>query len=263
MRGKWGDCISFMLFCFAFVGIFISLELLLKNIFALINPKRTLALRPFLSDGSALILLAVRLILLFTILLPELFVIRRTFIDISHDRDFIRSQRYIRSNGYLQKKSILCTLVFSMLRFFAAVPAMLGAFGIRYFANRTSSRELTSLDLIGFMFSIGFTIVRLGLFFRYCISIAFAPYIMTLNPKANVFDACHLSVRLMDGRHGRYISFLFSFFKFVPLLVLGFPAVVIIPYYITSKIVFVKEQMNNYWQDKLPALIQRWEKYAR
>ena len=86
---------------------------------------------------------------------------------------------------------------------------------------------------------------------------------MTLNPRTNIFDACDLSVRLMDGQHGRYISFLLSFVMYVPALLLVYPVFIIYPYFRLSYIVFLQDIMGSYWQDKMPSMIKRWRKYSK
>ena len=127
--------------------------------------------------------------------------------------------------------------------------------------NRTD--ELTSLGLFVFMLCIGFTIIWLGLFVKYCASLALAPYIMSLNPRTNVFDACDLSAKLMEGHYGQYFSLMISFVVYIPLLILIYPIFVVYPFWAASYDTMIKDIMGSYWQDKMPSMIRRWQKYQQ
>ena len=110
------------------------------------------------------------------------------------------------------------------------------------------------------MLALGFTLVWLGLWIKYCISLSLTRYIVTLSPKMNIFDACDLSCRLMDSKHTRYIFFWIYNLRYLLPCLLIFPSSVFIPYVKISYTIFVKELMGNYWQDKYPLMIERWRR---
>ena len=67
----------------------------------------------------------------------------------------------------------------------------------------------------------------------------------------------------MDGHYGQYLSVLLSFVVYLPLMILIYPIFVIYPFLETSYSTMVKDIMGDYWQDKVPAMIRRWQKYQK
>ena len=84
---------------------------------------------------------------------------------------------------------------------------------------------------------------------------------MVLNPRTNIFDACDLSVRLMDGKHVRYITFVASYLKFLPFMLLIYPFFGVYPYFKVSYSLFMYELLGDKNHDKMPGMIKRWKKY--
>lgn len=249
---------------FAFLGFLLMCESLVFLVFRYIGVDYSYSLDYTLHTLPGRIALAVRIAAALLLFMPEVFFLRRHFIDISEGGGYSRTKQYIRSNAEKILPRVLGTVfITTLLKFFAAVPIAIGAYGIYYWGWVCKLDELTLMGLFVFMLSLGFTVVWTGVFIHYCISLSLTGYIMALNPRANIFDACDLSVRLMDGRHGRYISFILSFIKFLPLCLFIYPIFVVIPYFMFSYVVFIKDIMGDYWQDKLPAMIQRWEKHVR
>lgn len=195
--------------------------------------------------------------------MPEFYICRRLFIDISKNRNFVTTRLYIQNNFIkIYTRSLYTSLVTGMLKIIAATPIAIGVYEIYYWGWVCKLDELTSIGLFCFMLSLGFTFVWTGVFLHYCVSLSLTNYIMTLNPRANIFDACDLSVKLMEGKHERYVRFVFSFLKFIPLLLFVYPVFVLVPYYVFSRLTFIEDIMGIYWQDKMPAMIQRWKKHA-
>ncbi len=264
LKGKWGTTISFSVFKSAFLLIFVTVELLLYVIFRHIGIEYSFYPSFLLGTGLGRFMLSVRILLLLFLFTPEYYILRRLMIDIYEGNNFVETRRYIQYNSRkIHPKSTLASVLPTMLKFFAAIPLLIGAAGIYYFGFKHSGDTLTTVDLFLFMLSIGFSIVWTGVFIHYCISLTMTKYIMSLNPRANVFDACDLSVKLMDGNHGRYLSLLLSFAKYIPLLLLIYPYFVFEPYFKMTFIAFAEDVMRSYWQDKYPAMIKRWNKYAR
>ena len=148
-----------------------------------------------------------------------------------------------------------------MIKFFALIPALVSGYGVYYWGLKNKINELTSLRLFGFMLCLGITLVWVGVWIHYCISLALTPYIMALNPRSDIFDACDLSVKLMEGMHLKYISFLASFVKFLPLIILVYPVFAIYPYFKVCYVTFMEDILGDYRRDKMPGMIKRWKKY--
>ena len=161
------------------------------------------------------------------------------------------------------KISLRSSLVMNFLKLVMFSPIVLSGYLIYMWGQRNRTDELTSLGLFVFMLCIGFTIIWTGIFIKYCASLALAPYIMSLNPRTNVFDACDLSAKLMDGHYGQYLSLLLSFVVYLPLMVLIYPIFVLYPFWAASYDTLIKDIMGDYWQDKMPAMIRRWQKYRQ
>lgn len=191
-------------------------------------------------------------------------IVRRMFIDITVGKDYILTRQYIfaHTNEFI-RLSLRSSLIMNFLKFVMLTPALLSCYMIYLWSMRNRTDELTSLGLFVFMLCIGFTIIWLGLFVKYCASLALAPYIMSLNPRTNVFDACDLSAKLMDGHYGQYFSLIISFVVYVPLLILIYPIFVLYPFWAASYDTMIKDIMGSYWQDKMPSMIRRWQKYQQ
>ena len=186
------------------------------------------------------------------------------FVDIARADSYVGSRQYINSHSYVYySHTMFSSIIINSLKLFSAVPFAISSYSVYYWGWVCKLSELTSAGLLCFMFSLGLSVVFFGLMVHYWISLALAPYIMTLNPRTNIFDACDLSVRLMDGQHGRYISFLLSFVMYIPALLLVYPVFIIYPYFRLSYIVFLQDIMGSYWQDKMPSMIKRWRKYSK
>lgn len=191
-------------------------------------------------------------------------VLRRMFVDITVGKDYILTRQYIfaHTNEFI-KISLRSSLVMNFLKLVMFSPIVLSGYLIYMWGQRNRTDELTSLGLFVFMLCIGFTIIWTGIFIKYCASLALAPYIMSLNPRTNVFDACDLSAKLMDGHYGQYFSLLLSFAVYLPLMVLIYPIFVLYPFWAASYDTLIKDIMGDYWQDKMPAMIRRWQKYRQ
>lgn len=187
------------------------------------------------------------------------YVQRRRFISTGDDGGVV--ERYIAMHP---KRIILPGVKLSIQLFFYKIlvlsPISVGIYGVLHFSSK---EVVTSIDLFGmvcFMLSIGFSIVWLGVCIHYFMSLSLVPFISQLNPRANFFDACDLSVKLMESKHMRLASFYISWLPMLPLAVLIYPLIVIYPYYSAARVVLARDIMGDYWQDKLPAMARRWQK---
>jgi hypothetical protein len=203
--------------------------------------------------------LIARLFVYFVLLSPQMYLIRRYFISL--DSSDLTVQQYISKH---MKKILLpglkCSLKLLGLKLLVLSPIMVGIYGIYYFRQRGSTGDITIFGMLCFMLSIGFTIVWAGVTAHYYLSLSLVKYISELNPRADFFDACDLSIKLMDGKQYRLASFYISLMRFVPLTLLFYPLLGLVPFFIESKLLLAEDIMGEYWQDKLLAMAKRWEK---
>lgn len=264
LKGNWGNCIALTVFILAFVFFLALCEVMIYLVLTLFDAREYYSMSFMLQGWFGRFFIGLRILLLFVLIMPELYIARRLYIEIANGKSFVESRQYIQNNfKKIVPRGLVTALVTSMLKLFGTVPLLVGIYEVYYWGWVCKLNELTSWGLFCFMLSLGFTFVWAGVLIHYCISLCLTNYIMTLNPRANIFDACDLSVRLMEGKHSRYLSFVFSFAKFIPLLILFYPLFAIVPYYMVSYIVFMEDLMGSYWQDKLPAMIQRWNKHHK
>ena len=263
LNGRWGTVSALMMFKLAFILAFVAAELLLYEILRKMDIQYSLYPSYMFGTNLGRFMVCVRILMICLLFMPEFYVLHRIMTDIYLGRNFIETRRYIQLNvRRLLPKIVGGTLLPLFLRILVLSPLGLGIYSIYYWGWVRSGERLTTLGLFIFMISIGFTIVWAGVFIHYSISLKLTKFILALNPRANVFDACDLSVRLMEGQHMRYLGFLASFVKFLPLAVMIYPMLAIEPIFRMSELAFAQDVMGDYWQDKFPAMIHRWRKYA-
>lgn len=264
MLKRWDNVFVLSLFETALIFAFAACDILVYTLCDHFRIEYYIRPSKLFSSPMSIFMVIMRVSLVIFALMPEIFLIRRQYIDILAGRDSFETRRYIMYNTRnIHPRATVSGFVPVMLRFFFALPLAVGVYGIYYFGYRQLSASLSTGTLFMFMLSLGFTAVWLGAFFHYSISLSLVKYIMALNPRANVFDACDLSVRLMEGNHIRYIRTVLSFVPYLPLLVLVYPIFLFVPFYRLTMMSLAREIMGDYWQDKLPAMIKRWNKYAR
>ena len=147
-----------------------------------------------------------------------------------------------------------------LYKILVSLPLLVSVHGVMYFRNKSISDTLTLTDLVLFMLCIGFSLVWIGALLHYFISLSLVPYIYAINPRVNFFDACDLSVKLMDGKHLRVIIFWLRILPYMLPAVFVYPLLLIYPYIMEVKLIFSKEIIGSYWQDKIPAMARRWER---
>ena len=264
LNGHWGTAIALTVFKVSFLLAWAVFEALLYFIFDHVEIEYNFYPNYMFGTHFGRFMTIVRLLVLLFVLNPERYILRRIYVDIYSGRNFTETRRYIQHNSRAVHPRATFSMMLPMaLRMIVLSPIFVSLYGIYYWGFSQKSSSLTTAGLFVFMISIGFTIVWAGVFLHYCISLSMTKYIMLLNPRANIFDACDLSVRIMDGKHTRYIMFLLSFAKFIPLLLMFYPIFMLEPYFKMCWCAFAEEIMGSYWQDKYPAMIHRWNKYAR
>ena len=211
-----------------------------------------------LGMGTNLLLLVVRLVIYFIMLTLISSGLTRYYINMNDSAD---SGRFVSMHwGRLLSPCLKGSLKLLFYKLLVASPLLLGVYGVLYFRNKGRSVELTILDLMCFMLCIGFTLVWTGEIVHYFTSLSLVKYIIAINPRADFFDACDLSVKLMDGKHSRVYSFTMALVPYALPGLLVYPLVIIFPFVFEARLLFAKEIMGSYWQDKIPAMARRWER---
>ncbi len=263
LEGNWGNGISLSVFMAAYVCFWVAVELLIYYIMKGFDFEYTFTADCMLGTNFGRFMTLLRICALFGFLLPEFFIMRRFFADISAGSAFSSTRHYIQHNTRrVFPRWIASSVTIFMLKFFVSVPLWIGIYGIYYCSSFSGSGSLTLPQMIGFMFSLGFSVVWAGVLVYYCLSLCLAKYIMTINPRAGVFDACDLSVKLMDGHRMRWARFTLSLVKYIPLILLFYPLFGIAPYFSSCYSVLAEEIMGDYWQDKFPNMVKRWQKHV-
>ena len=187
------------------------------------------------------------------------YIQRRRFINTGEDGGVV--ERYIAMHP---KRIMLPGVKLSIQLLFYKIlvlsPMLIGIYGVLHFSSKEVVSSISLFGMVCFMLSIGFSIVWLGVCIHYFMSLSLVPFISQLNPRANFFDACDLSVKLMESKHMRLVSFYISWLPWLPLAVLIYPLIFIYPYYSAAQVILAREIMGDYWQDKLPAMARRWQK---
>ena len=264
LGGHWGTGIALTVFKAALLCAWLVLEMLLYKLFDHLEIEYSFYPTYLAGTHFGRFMTLVRLLVLLFVLNPERYILSRIYVDMYSGRNFLDTRRYIQHNSRaVHPRATLSMMLPMLLKMIVLSPIFLSIYGIWYWGFSQKDRALTTFGLFVFMISIGFTIVWAGVFIYYCISISLAKYIMLLNPRASVFDACDLSAKIMDGKHGRYLSFVLSFAKYIPLILLFYPIFILEPYFKMCWVTFAEELMGNYWMDKYPVMIQRWNKYAK
>lgn len=200
-----------------------------------------------------------RLFVYHVILSANMYFIRRSFIGPRDPSRLI--ERYI--SGHVRRILLPCiirSVTLVLYKLLVLSPISVGIYGVYYFGRTQSMSEIDLFGLVCFMLSIGFTLVWAGVCIHYFISLSLVKYISELNPRANFFDACDLSVKLMEGQHYRLISFYISMLPVFITAVAVYPMLVIMPFFMESRMILSQQIMGDYWQDKLAAMARRWEK---
>lgn len=262
IKANGGNCISQMFFLFAVLVFIFFCEASIYLIFKNTGEGWLFDITLFFSNKIVAVYWSLKLMFYWSIITSVITINRRLFMDISKGIGYVDTRQYINAHTLeYYTKLIFANFILLFIKITAAVPLAIGIYGIYYWGWVCKLKELTAFGLLFFMMSIGFTAIWIFIWGYYCMSLILTPYIMCLNPKANIFDACDLSVRLMDGNHLRVWNFFGSFVKYTITLPLVYPFLAFFPYYYICYIILMEDIMGSYWQDKMPAIVKRWKKY--
>lgn len=210
-------------------------------------------------SANGICFLAVRVFFYYILASSNMYFIRRSFIGTGDPNRLI--ERYIL--GHKRRILLPCvkrSVSLVLYKLLVLSPISVGIYGIYYFGRIQNMSEISLFGLMCFMLSVGFTIVWTGVCIHYFMSLSLVKYISELNPRANFFDACDLSVKLMEGQHYRLISFYISMLPVFLTAVAVYPLLLIMPFFMESRMILSQQIMGDYWQDKLSAMARRWEK---
>lgn len=258
-----GDCVSLMVFQFSLVALMMLCEYIMYLSLQSVGDDQLYSIKALLSGrGATWVFWISKTLIEFSTASPCFSLVRRLYVNVAIGSEMGDTRRYISAHSVKYYSSAFyASFVQVFIKLTAIVPGMLFAYGSYYYAREITLNELTSQALFALTAFLSLTAVWIILSVRYFISLAMTPYIVSLNPRANIFDACDMSVKLMDGNHGRYIGFILHFLKFLPAVLLVYPFFVIYPYFKVSYSLFMYELMGENRSDKMPGMIKRWKKY--
>lgn len=242
LKGNWGNCISVtiamlglvLLLFFMYCAVYLSYKNItgagLYEIYTVIksDPLQTTAF--FLGN---MIFHIVWIMIGYTII--------RQFIDISRGRDYNVSRNVImRYKRHFFKISVVTHIVKLGIIALCTVPGFLAADAVKRLIEFSKTNSLSLVVLLFFMFSVFMIILSAILTLNSIISLHALGTIMLLNPLMPVTHGVSLCFRLSEGNKSKIVHFHLSFLKFIPLCLLVYPIVVIIPYYLMSNLMLVE-----------------------
>ena len=249
------------IFFFAALAMMMLLETVIYFAAKLLGMTKYEPLDPelYTSMSTGAILLLTRLVIYYILLTAVSYMIRRYFINIAQGTQQVVKymSRHMRR---LFLPSMVCGIKLMVYKLMLCFPLAIGVYGIDHYYSKGMTGNIKMTGLMMFMLCIGFSLVWLGELVHYFISLSLVKYIIELNPRANFFDACDLSVKLMDGKHREVIVFAIELLPAVLLCVLIYPAAAVYPYITECRTILAREIMGDHWQDKIPAMAKRWEK---
>lgn len=264
LKSGVGDCVTLTVFFLAMLVFVVLCEVSVYQILRMAGWEWIFDITQFGKSLAVTGYWIFNLLLIFPLLVSQLWTQRRLFIDVAQGTSYVPAIQYINYHSKTYYfNSIYSSVVFNLIKLFAAVPLGIGIYEVYYWGWVCKLDTLTSSGLFMFMLFIGFSVVWLGVLVHYYISLSLTPFIMALNPRTNIFDACDLSVKLMDGKHGSYIFFILSFVKYVPSFVFIYPIFAFYPYFKICYILYMEDNLGTYCQDKMPGMIKRWKKYRK
>lgn len=258
-----GDCVSLMMYQFALVAVLVLSEMLMYLALQSVGYRWLYDLKALMAGrGSTLVFWISKTAVEYTIASPCFSLVRRLYLDVAMGGEMAETKQYmIAHSAKYFSSAFYASFIQMIVKLTAVTPGVLSAIGVYHFARVITLNQLTSRALFALTACISITAVWLFLSVHYLISLAMTPYILSLDPRMNVFDACDRSVRLMNGKHGQYLIFLLHFVRYLPVMLLVYPFFLIYPYFKVSYSLFMWELMGEKGRDKVSGMIKRWKKY--
>ena len=258
-----GDCVSLMVFQFSLISLIMLCEAIMYLSLQGIGYNWLYSAKALMTGrGDTWLFWISKSMVEFSMVSPCFSLVRRLYLDVELGGEMGETRQYISAHSVkYYSRAFYCSFIQLFIKLTALTPGVLFAYGIYHYAREITLNELTSRGLFALTAFLSLTAAWAFLAVHYFISLAITPYIMSLNPRANIFDACDLSVRLMYGNHERYLGFIFHFAKFLPAMLLVYPFFAIYPYFKVSYSLFMHELLGEHNHDKMPGMIKRWKKY--
>ena len=98
LKGNWGNCIALTVFILAFIFFLALCEAMFYLLLALFDAREYYFMSFMIRTRPGRFGIVFRLVLLFALIMPELYIARRLYIDIANGKSFVKSRRYIQSN---------------------------------------------------------------------------------------------------------------------------------------------------------------------
>ena len=258
-----GDCVSLMVFQFSVIALIVLCESTLYLSLRSVGYNWLYSIKALMNGTfSTWLFWICKTVVEFAMATPCFGLVRRLFLDVAMNGDMVETRQYISAHSVkFYSGSFYAAFIRLFIKLTVLTPGLLTSYGIYHWAKEITLNELTSGGLFALTACLSLTAVWVFLASRFFISMAMAPYIMSLNPRSNIFDACDLSIKMMDGKHGRYLGFLMHFAIFLPVMLLVYPFFLIYPYFKVSYSLFMYELLGDKNHDKMPGMIKRWKKY--
>ena len=258
-----GDCVSLMIFQFSLVALLVLCESTLYLSLRSVGYTWLYSFSELMAGRhSTWVFWISKTVMELSMISPCFGMVRRLFLDVAIESCMPETRQYISAHSVsFYSGAFYASIIQMFIKLTVITPGLLTSYGIFYWARVITLSELTSGALFALTACLSMTAVWTFVSVRFFISLALTPYIMALNPRANVFDACDLSVKMMEGKHMRYLSFLFYFVRFVPAMLLVYPFFLVYPYFKLSYALFMSEMLGDKNNDRMPGMIKRWKKY--
>lgn len=244
LRGNWGNSIALVFCIFAVALLIIIGGYFVLSMYAYLIDEE-FSVSSYLHDPVNLGISVTAILLLTAVLSMIYFVIVRQFIDISKGADFSEKRNSVYKRPLLLMKITLipqfAKLVIIIL---ASIP---GIFAVDFANNLTARAKQSSITfilLLLFMVSLLVVILSAILVLACILSLHLLPVIIMLHPAMPLGKAIKICFKATDSNRIRMLLFYLSFIKFLPLLLLVYPGIIIIPYFAMSDIVLISSILD-------------------
>lgn len=167
------------------------------------------------------------------------YTIIRQFIDISRGKDYNLSRNIIMKNKLnFFKISVRAWATKVLIIFLCTIPGIFGYDSVKNLVKLADQAEkLSVFTLFCFMMSVFMILLSISLTINSILSLHLLQPLVLLNPMMPVKQAVSLCYKQADGNKLRIITYYLSIIKYLPLIVLVYPIIVLFPYYLMSNLV--------------------------
>lgn len=245
LKGNWGNCISMALTLLCMMIFVFLAEYVMCTSSIFHNNDQYYSVDFLLHTSWGNLILALQIIIAYLVAVPESYVLKRLYYDISKGGNYRNSRNFFEKYMFRQMpKSILANTLCSIIYILTIMPCVASVFGIYYIAYICQNEKITTIRLLLFMFAVMMLIIFICFLFYIRVSLRLVPYIIMIYPNESVTEAISKSFSLMRGNHILYLAFQFSFLKYMPLNIFVYPILFYIPFYSMSKIIFIEHVLE-------------------